>query len=93
MTSLTSEEPAALVRGLFTPVLHLCDAGAELHGSFGQDCRLTEAELPRRQSQEELLPDTSRKRQICLLPHRQRVQVAHHVLVQERKPADKQRDE
>lgn len=84
---LPSEESCAFVRSLFTFVLHLCDAGAKLHGSLWEDGWLAEAQLPRRQSQEEFLPDTSRKWQICLPPHGQRIQVAHHVLVQVGKSA------
>lgn len=79
---LTSQESCAFVRGLFTLILHLCNAGAELHGSLGQDSWLAEAQLPRCQSQEEFLPDAPGKWQICLLPHRQGIQVADHVLVQ-----------
>lgn len=88
MICLPSQESCAFVRGLFMFVLHLCDAGAKLHGSLGQDSRLAEAQLLRCQSQEEFLPDTSRKWQICLHPHGQKVQVAHHVLVQVGKSAD-----
>lgn len=87
MIRLPGEESCAFVRGLFTFVLHLCDAGAKLHGSLGQDGWLAEAQLLRRQSQEEFLPNSSRKRQICLLPHGQRIQEAHHILVQVRKSA------
>lgn len=84
---LPSEQSGAFVRGLFLLVLHLGDARAELHGSLGQDGWLAEAQPPRRQSQQELLADASRKRQIGLLPHGQRVQVAHHLLVQVGKAA------
>lgn len=86
---LSGEESCAFVWGLFSFVLHLCDAGAELHGSLGQDGWLAEAELLRRQSQEEFLPDASREWQICFVPHGKRVQVAHHVLVQVGKSAVK----
>lgn len=86
---LVSKEPCAFVWSLFVVVLHLCDAGAKLHGSFGQDCWLAEAHPLRRQPQEEFLPDAPRERQVGLLPHGQSVQVAHHVLVQVGKPVDR----
>lgn len=84
---LPREESGAFVRGLLVFVLHLCDARAELHGSLGQDGRSAEAQLLRCQPQEEFLADATGKRQISLIPHRQRIQVAHHVLVQVGKPA------
>ncbi len=87
MICLPIEESRAFVWGLFTFVLHLGNAGAELHGSLWQDSWLAEAQLPRCQSQEEFFPETSRKCQICFLPYGQRVQVAHHVLVQVGKSA------
>lgn len=83
----TNHESAASVQGFFAPVLHLCDAGAELDGPLGQDSRLAEAQLPGRQSQEELLPDSAGERQVRLLPHGQRIQVADHAFVQVGKPA------
>lgn len=86
--NLNNVESCAFVRGLLAAVLHLCDAGAKLHGSLGQDGRLTEAQSPCRHPQEEFLADSSRKRQIGLLPHGKRIQVAHHVFVQVRKPAE-----
>ena len=84
---LPREESGAFVRSLLAFVLHLCDARAELHGSLGQDGRPAEAQLLGRQPQEEFLADAAGKRQISLLPHGQRIQVAHHVLVQVGKPA------
>jgi len=86
MIRLLGEESCAFVRGLFAVGLHLCDAGSKLHGSLGQDGRLAEAQPLRREPQEEFLPDAARQRQVCLLPHGQSVQVAHHVLVQVGKP-------
>lgn len=86
--NLNNVESCAFVRGLLAAVLHLCDAGAKLHGSLGQDGRLTEAQSPCRHPQEEFLADSSRKRQIGFLPHGKRIQVAHHVFVQVRKPAE-----
>lgn len=79
-------ESCAFVRGLFLFLLHLGNSGAELHGSLGQDGRLAEAQLTRRQSQQQLLADAPRKREVSLVPHGQGVQVAHHVLVQVGKP-------
>lgn len=86
--NLNNVESCAFVRGLLAAVLHLCDAGAELHSSLGQDGRLTEAQSPCCHPQEEFLAESSRKRQIGLLPHRKQIQVAHHVFVQVRKPAE-----
>lgn len=86
--NLNNVESCAFVRGLLAAVLHLCDAGAKLHGSLGQDGRLTEAQSPCHHPQEEFLADSSRKRQIGFLPHGKRIQVAHHVFVQVRKPAE-----
>lgn len=80
-------ESGASVRGLFTPVLHLGDAGAELNGSLGQDGGLAKTQPPGCQSEEELLSDATGERQVGLLPHGEGVQEAHHLLVQVGEPA------
>ncbi|KAK0135773.1 hypothetical protein N1851_028336 [Merluccius polli] len=63
-------------------VLHLGDAGAELHGPLGEESGGAEAEGPSRLPQEQLLPHAAGQRQVRLPPHRQGVQIVHHVLVQ-----------
>lgn len=45
MICLHIEEPRAFVRCIFMSVLHLCDTGAKLHGSLGQDGCQAEAQL------------------------------------------------
>lgn len=73
-------------------VLQLGYSRTELHGSLGEYSGRAESELYSCQPQEELLSESSRQRQICLLPNRQRVQEAHHVLVQVRKSEHKNVD-
>lgn len=81
-----SKESCAFVWGLFLLLLHLGNSRAELHGSLRQDSWLAKTQLKRHQSQQELLTDTTRKCQVSLVPHRQRIQVAHHFKVQVGKP-------
>lgn len=86
MVCLTSDESPAFVSSLFVTVLHLGDSGAKLQGPLGQHRRAAEAQLLRRLPQEEFLPDAAGQRQIRLLPHGQRAEEAHHVLVQVGEP-------
>ncbi|XP_061142191.1 uncharacterized protein zgc:136439 [Syngnathus typhle] len=80
------QQPPAALRRLLAPVLHFGDARAKLHGPLGKDGGGPEAQPAGGQPQQQFLADAPRERQVGLVAHGQRVEVAHHALVQVGEP-------